>query len=70
MKMKHQNAEKEFGYIIDYASVLGELDQALTMYAEAGLTDFDEEDLEGTLTSINAEIAKLPQLLFRSLGSL
>ncbi|MCV5245205.1 type I restriction endonuclease subunit R, partial [Escherichia coli] len=23
---------KEFGYIIDYASVLGELDKALTMY--------------------------------------
>ena len=55
-------AEKEFGYIIDYASILGELDQALTMYAEAGLSDFDEEDLEGTLTSINAEVAKLPQI--------
>lgn len=52
---------KDYGYIIDYASVLGELDQALTMYAEAGLADFDEEDLEGTLSSIHAEIAKLPQ---------
>lgn len=52
---------KDYGYIIDYASVLGELDQALTMYAEAGLEDFDEEDLEGTLSSIHAEIAKLPQ---------
>jgi len=55
-------AEKDFGYIVDYASILGELDQALTMYAEAGLEDFDEEDLAGTLTSINAEVAKLPQL--------
>lgn len=55
-------AEKEFGYIVDYASILGELDQALTMYAEAGLEDFDEEDIAGTLTSINAEVDKLPQL--------
>lgn len=54
--------EKEFGYIVDYVSILGELDQALTMYAEAGLTGFDEEDLEGTLASVQEEVAKLPQL--------
>lgn len=52
---------KEFGYIVDYASVLGELDQALTMYADAGLDGFDPQDIEGTLTSINSEIEKLPQ---------
>lgn len=54
-------AVKEFGYIVDHASILGELDRALTMYADAGLEDFDEEDLEGTLTSIHQEVAKLPQ---------
>ena len=54
-------AHKEHGYIVDYASVLGELDQALTMYAEAGLIGFDEEDLEGTLTSVKEEVDKLPQ---------
>lgn len=54
-------AEKEFGYIVDYSSILGELDKALNMYAEAGLEDFDEEDLQGTLTSIYDEVAKLPQ---------
>lgn len=54
-------ATKEFGYIVDYASVLGELDKALTMYAEAGLAGFDEEDLAGTLMSVHAEVAKLPQ---------
>lgn len=54
-------AVKEFGYIVDYASVLGELDQALTMYAEAGLAGFDEEDLAGTLASIHEEVARLPQ---------
>jgi len=50
---------KDFGYIVDYASVLGELDKALTMYE--AFEGFDEEDLAGTLTSINEEVAKLPQ---------
>tara|TARA_R110000868_G_scaffold144960_4_gene364502 strand:+ start:16979 stop:20227 length:3249 start_codon:yes stop_codon:yes gene_type:complete len=50
---------KEFGYIIDYASVLGELDKALTMYE--AFEGFDETDLAGTLTSINDEVFKLPQ---------
>ena len=49
---------KEFGFIIDYASVLGELDKALTMYN--ALEGFDEADLIGTLTSITSEIDKLP----------
>jgi type I restriction enzyme R subunit len=49
---------KEFGFIVDYASVLGELDKALTMYS--AFEGFDESDLVGTLTSINSEIKKLP----------
>lgn len=48
---------KEFGFIVDYASVLGELDKALTMYS--AFEGFDESDLVGTLTSINSEIEKL-----------
>lgn len=50
---------KEFGFIVDYASVLGELDKALTMYS--AFEGFDESDIVGTLTSINSEIDKLPQ---------
>jgi type I restriction enzyme R subunit len=49
---------KDFGYIIDYANVLGELDKALTMYS--AFEGFDEADIAGTLTSINEEIKKLP----------
>ena len=51
----HDN--KEFGFIIDYASVLGELDKALTMYS--AFEGFDEEDIAGTLVSINSEVDKL-----------
>ena len=50
---------KEFGYIIDYAGVLGELDQALTNYS--ALEGFEEGDLTGALTSINDEVRQLPQ---------
>lgn len=48
---------KEFGFIVDYASVLGELDKALTMYS--AFEGFEESDLVGTLTSISSEIDKL-----------
>ena len=51
--------DKDFGYIIDYYGVLGELDTALSMYT--GFEEFDERDLEGTLTDINEEMGKLPQ---------
>ena len=50
---------KDFGYVVDYAGLLGELDNALTMYN--ALEGFDEQDLAGTLTSIHDEIRKLPQ---------
>jgi type I restriction enzyme R subunit len=50
---------KEFGYIIDYAGILGELDQALTTYS--ALEGFDEADLAGALVSIQEEAKKLPQ---------
>lgn len=50
---------KEFGYVIDYASILGELDKALTMYD--AFEGFDEKDLAETLTSINEKVLKLPQ---------
>lgn len=48
---------KDFGYIIDYYGILGNLDQALTTYSS--LSEFDEEDLAGTLANVADEIAKL-----------
>ncbi|MBA3647458.1 MAG: type I restriction endonuclease subunit R [Chitinophagales bacterium] len=50
---------KDYGYIIDYYGILKNLDEALTSYE--ALSDFDEEDLIGTITNINEEIKKLPQ---------
>ena len=51
--------DKEYGYVVDYVGLLGELDKALTMYD--AFEGFDEEDLMDTLTSVNAEVEKLPQ---------
>lgn len=50
---------KDFGYIIDYVGVLGDLDQALTTYS--ALEGFEEADLKGALASIHEETKALPQ---------
>ncbi|MDI9358337.1 MAG: HsdR family type I site-specific deoxyribonuclease [Phycisphaerales bacterium] len=50
---------KEYGLIIDYYGNLENLDKALNTYS--GLSDFDAEELNGTLININKEIDKLPQ---------
>jgi type I restriction enzyme R subunit len=57
-RVNRLHESKEFGFIVDYVSVLGELDKALTMYS--AFEGFDESDLVGTLASINSEIEKLP----------
>lgn len=50
---------KDYGYIVDYYGNLESLDDALATYS--GLNEFDEQDLEGSLTNISDEIKKLPQ---------
>ncbi|MCK9224119.1 MAG: HsdR family type I site-specific deoxyribonuclease [Candidatus Muirbacterium halophilum] len=50
---------KEYGFIVDYVSILGELDKALTMYDV--FENYDQNDIEGTLYSIHTEIDRLPQ---------
>lgn len=51
---------KEYGYIIDYEGILGELDEALTSYSSLG--EFEEEDLAGAVTSVLEEIEALSQV--------
>ncbi|WP_436395638.1 type I restriction endonuclease subunit R [Acidithiobacillus ferriphilus] len=50
---------KDFGFVIDYVGVLGELDQALSTYS--ALEGFEAADLESALTSIHEETKALPQ---------
>jgi len=50
---------KEFGYILDYRGVLGELEDALEFYTS--LPDFDPEDIANILADVSREIEKLPQ---------
>ena len=40
---------KDYGYIVDYRGLLGELDKALTMYQKAGLEEFEESDINNTV---------------------
>ena len=47
---------KDYGYIIDYRGLLGELDEALTSYAS--LSGFDPEDLSGAVIDVRSEMVK------------
>lgn len=51
---------KEYGFIIDYEGIIGELDEAMHTYTD--LSEFESKDLEGTFVDINREIENLPQL--------
>jgi len=52
--------EKEFGFILDYEGLLGELDKALSTYS--AFEGFDSEDLAGALHDVREQVRKLPQL--------
>lgn len=51
---------KDFGYIIDYAGIMAELQEALENYS-GDEDSFDPKDLAGSLTDISEEINKLPR---------
>jgi type I restriction enzyme R subunit len=51
---------KEYGFIVDYEGIIGELDEAMNAYSD--FNEFDDDDLAGTFTDIKTEIAKLSQL--------
>lgn len=51
---------KDFGLVIDYRGIFGEVNQALEIYAALELEGFDRDDIIGSLVDIQVEIAKLP----------
>ncbi len=51
---------KDHGYIIDYRGVLGELNDAMSLYD--ALAEYDRDDIDGTLTDVSGEIARLAQV--------
>jgi len=51
---------KDYGLIVDYYGVLGNLDEALDLYTALGDT-YDADDLDGVLTDIRKAIEQLPQ---------
>lgn len=56
-RVNRLHEDKDYGYIVDYAGVVSELDDALLTYSD--MSEFDDEDLEGTMTHITEEIKKL-----------
>jgi type I restriction enzyme R subunit len=52
---------KDFGYIIDYRGLITKLDEALNMYAGAGLENFLGRDLKGAIYDVIVIIGDLRQ---------
>jgi len=50
---------KEYGMIVDYRGIFGELNKAREMYAT--LEGFDKKDIEGTCVDVEEVIAELPE---------
>ncbi|MCA9840232.1 MAG: type I restriction endonuclease subunit R [Trueperaceae bacterium] len=50
---------KDYGLVIDYRGIFGEMNEALDMYAALEREGYDLEDVEGTLINVKEEIAKL-----------
>jgi type I restriction enzyme, R subunit len=53
---------KDYGLVIDYRGIFGEMNQALEIYAALEWQGFGREDIEGALVDVRVEIAKLPTL--------
>lgn len=52
---------KDYGLIIDYRGIFGELNEAIDTYAALENEGFDREDVEGTLTDVVEEIKCLSE---------
>lgn len=57
---EEEGVEKQFGFIVDYEGLLGELDQALSTYS--AFDGYEAADLAGSVHDVREEIRRLPQL--------
>ncbi len=51
---------KDYGLVIDYRGIFGDMTDALDIYAKLEQEGFDREDIVGNLVNVQAEIDKLP----------
>lgn len=52
---------KDYGLIVDYRGIFGELNEAIDTYRALEREGFDIDDVEGTITDVTEEIKQLPQ---------
>jgi len=52
---------KDFGYVVDYRGVLGELNEAMNTYDALGGFDQADVDITGAIIDTHAEVKTLPQ---------
>ena len=56
-RVNRLHEEKDFGYILDYWGILGELDKALTSYE--ALSGYEDQDLKNAVKSVRQEVDRL-----------
>ncbi|SDR02442.1 HsdR family type I site-specific deoxyribonuclease [Pseudovibrio sp. Tun.PSC04-5.I4] len=64
-RVNRLHEDKQFGYLVDYRGILGELDTSLQNYQELEaetVQGYDPEDLAGTYANVDTEYKKLPKL--------
>jgi type I restriction enzyme R subunit len=61
-RVNRVNDGKDYGLVIDYRGIFGEMTDAIELYAALEREGFDPVDIEGGLNDIKAELAKLPTL--------
>ena len=49
---------KEFGYIVDYQQLFGDLTDAVSAYTSGAFEDYDEEDVKGLIKDRSTESIK------------
>ncbi len=52
---------KEFGFVVDYRGILGDLNEAMNTYDALGGFDPEDVDLTGAVIDTHEEVRKLPQ---------
>lgn len=53
--------DKDYGLVVDYKGIFGELNDAINTYEALENEGFDLADVEGIITNVNEEIKQLPQ---------
>lgn len=69
-RLDNKTDTKDFGYIVDYKQLFGDLKKAMETYTSGAFSGFDEEDVKGLLKDRREEAIKFFEETYEDLESL